>query len=143
MLPGEFVGTMIKSKTTTGGTGVMHSVATKFSDGVEFNVLETEIIGKLPDESAVELMLERFNELGATVTKVDLIFADQPAVRMRVKAQGVVAEMIHLSSSNSFYMLSVQARPSQPDNRKLEADIERFFLSFKLLNNEERSTPQP
>jgi hypothetical protein len=137
MLPGLFIDTMIKSKTLTGGTGVMHTVMTKSAEGVEFNVLQTEIIGELPEESAVDLILERFKELGATVTKVDMIFADQPAVRMRVKAQGVAAEFIHLSSSNSFYMLAIQSRPPQPDNPKLEADTERFFLSFKILNGGE------
>jgi len=137
MLPGQFADTMVKSKTPTGGTGVMHTVAAKSSYGVEFTVLQTEIIGHPPGESAVNLMLERFKELGATVTKVDMVFADQPAVRMRVKAKGVAAEFIHVTLANSHYMLAVQARPPQPDNPKLEADIERFFLSFKLLDREE------
>ena len=53
MLPGEYIDTMIKSTTTTGGTGVMHTVATKTADGVEFNVLQTEIIGERPSGSPV------------------------------------------------------------------------------------------
>lgn len=137
MVPGLFGDFMVKSKTPTGGIGVMHTVAAKNAQGVEFSVLETEIIGKLPEESAVEPMLKRFKELGATVVQTEMLFADQPAVRMHVKAKGVAAEFIHLSWANSFYMLAVQSRSTQSDNLKLEADIERFFLSFKLLGRDE------
>lgn len=137
MVPGVFGDFLVKSKTPTGGIGVMHTVAANSSYGVEFTVLQTEIIGHPPGESAVNQMLERFQGLGATVTKVDMVFANQPAVRMAVKAKGVAAEFIHLSWANSHYMLAVQARPPQPDNPTLEADIDRFFLSFKLLGRDE------
>lgn len=137
MLPGQFADTMIKAPTPKGGIGVMHTVATKSAYGVEFSVLHSEVIGELPDESPVEGMIERFKELGANLNRTDMIFAGRPAVRMRVSAKGVAAEIIHVDATNGNHMLSVQARPPQPDNPKLEADIERFFLSFKILNDKE------
>lgn len=137
MLPGQFLDSMIKMPTTKGGIGVMHTVATKSADGVEFNVLQSEIIGEMPDENPIDGIVERFKKLGATLTRTNMILADLPAVRMRVKAQGVAAEIIHVDATNGYYMLAVQARPPQPDNPRLEADIERFFKSFKILNSEE------
>jgi hypothetical protein len=115
----------------------MHAVATKTADGVEFNVLQTEIIGKRPGGSPVDLTIDRFKNPGATVTQTNLVVANQPAVRLRVKAEGVAAEFILLRSSNSDYMLAVQSRPPNLSSPRLEADIERFFESFKILDSAE------
>ncbi|MGB0582267.1 MAG: hypothetical protein ACPGVU_21440 [Limisphaerales bacterium] len=132
MLPGQFVDTMIKMPTTTGGIGVMHSVSTRNADGLEVTVLHSEVIGKLPEEGPLKGMIQRFKDLGASVNQTEMLFVNLPAVRMRVSAQGVEAEFIHVDATNGSYMLAVQARPPQPDNTSLATDTERFFLSFKI-----------
>lgn len=135
-LPGKFVDSMIKSRTTTGGTGVMHTVGTIASDGTEFNALQMEILGERPEGSAAEQMIERFKNLGVTVTEENVRVTDVPAVRLHTKGPGVAAEFLLFRSSNNDYMLAVQSRQAKVDEEKLKADADRFFQSFKIRSAE-------
>lgn len=101
MLPGQYMDSMLKMPTTKGGTGVMHTVATKSPDGIEFNVLFSEIIGEMPDEDPLDGMTDRFKQLGATMTRTNIVLAGLPAVRMKVLVQGTAAEIIHVDATTA------------------------------------------
>ena len=140
MMPGQFVDTMIKSATPTGGIGVMHSISTKTDDGIEFTVLQTEVIGERPDGSALDLMKARFEQLGATMIQESVVHGDLEGVLLSVKAKGVAAEMLLLQSANSDYMVAVQAAPEAFDDEQNRANVERFLHSFKLDAIEDQGT---
>jgi hypothetical protein len=133
-MPGQYSDSMVKSTTTTGGICVFHTVARKTADEVEFNVLQTEIIGKRPPamESPARSLGERFERLGAAVSHRRLRIRDLPADRLSIRADGVSAEMVVISTSANDYVLAVQWRPEVREVS--EGDIERFFSSFKLVS---------
>ena len=135
MLPGEYVDSMLKMPTKTGGLGVMHTVQTKTAEGVEFHVLQTEFFGGRPSGSPEESLIERFQRLGATVDQENVVLAELPALRLHVQAEGVAAEFILISSAENDYMLAVQSRPSNLGDAEHEANIERFFSSFQLTGS--------
>jgi hypothetical protein len=133
MLPGQYTDVMTKSKTTAGGTGVLHTVSTTNSSGIEFTVLQTEILGEKPGGSTtLELLTAKFESIGATMTKVDVVIADIKGVRLSVKTEGVAAEMILLSLANSDYQLAVQAAPEKLTDAENMTEFERFFESFEV-----------
>ena len=84
-----------------------------------------------------DLMIDRFKKLGAKVIQENVVHANQPAVRLHVETQGVAAEFILLSTSRNDYMLAVQSSPSNLGNATHQADIERFFASFKIPSSDQ------
>jgi hypothetical protein len=138
-LPGPFTDYMLKSTTTTGGVGVFHTVATKDASGTEFNVLQTECIGKRPPAtlSRVESLKDRFEKVGAAVEHRDFTIDGLPADRLSVCAPGVSAEMVLVSRGSSDYMISVQWRGHAAET--LDQDIERFLASFRFTAPDHRN----
>jgi hypothetical protein len=132
MLPGKFDDSLLKMATTTGGVSVFHSVATKTADGADFNAAYIEVIGVRPpeSESMVQVMVERFKNLGGTVSKRDVVLSGSPGEQLHVEAQGTTAEMVILKTPTGDYMLAVQTFGSI--GADLQKAIDRFLKSFKI-----------
>jgi hypothetical protein len=131
-LPGKFSDSMIKSRTRTGGIGVMHTIARKTNDGAEFSVLETEVIGERPkpQNDSVQQMIDGYQKKGVQVKRSETTIAGERADRLSLNAKGVSAEIVLVTIADREYMLAVQWRP--PAHQGMADDIERFFASFKV-----------
>lgn len=133
LLPGKFADLMVKSKTTTGGICVFHTVSTDPAKDVEFNALRIEIIGTRPAPSSdmISGMVKKFEQEGALVKRSTIRVAGLPAERLSASAAGVSAEFMMLSTPSDDYMLSVQSRKGISEG--LKKDIDRFFQSFRMM----------
>lgn len=131
-VPGRFTDSMVKSGTTTGGIGVLHTIVHRTADGTEFNVLETEVIGLRPQAHAdlVQQMIVGYEKKGVTVSRKEVVFEGVRADRLGLNAKGVGAEIVLVNLGDRNYMLGVQWRP--PARAGLPEDIERFFASFEV-----------
>lgn len=130
MLPGRFNDSLVKTPTSTGGLSVLHSVATKTKDGADFNAGYFEIIGPRPEGSPMDAMVNRFKELGGTVTKKNAMVAGLPAEHLLVEVQGTTAQFAILKTTDGDYLLAVQT--TGPISESLQKDIDRFVQSLKI-----------
>jgi hypothetical protein len=140
-VPGKFSDSMVKSRTTTGGIGVMHTIARKTADGTEFSVLETEAIGERPPAAGdfVQRMIDEYRKKGAQVKRSETTLAGVRADRLSVEAKGVGGEIVLVTVADRDYMLGVQWRP--PARAGLSDDVERFFKSFEVKRKPEPTKP--
>lgn len=130
MLPGKYNDSLLKIPMSTGGLGVMHSVVTKAKDGADFNATYAEMIGPRPEGSPVDAMVNRFKELGGTITKKTITLAGLPAEHFHVEAQGTTAEFAILKTVTGDYLLAAQT--AGPITASLRKDIDRFVQSLKI-----------
>lgn len=131
-VPGKFSDSMVKTRTATGGVGVLHTIARKTTNGTEFSVLETEVIGDRQPARAddVQRMIDGYEKKGAKVKRTEITLAGVPADRLSLEAKGQSAEIVLVTIADRGYMLGVQWRPPAPAG--LPDDIERFFASFEV-----------
>jgi hypothetical protein len=110
----------------------MHTIARKTADGIEFNVLETEVIGirQQDHRELVQQMIAGYEKKGVAVNRRETMLAGVRADRLSLEARGVGGEIVLLSVADRNYMLGVQWRP--PARAGLSDDIERFFESFAV-----------
>lgn len=134
-VPGKFSDLMVKSRTKTGGVGVLHTIARKTADGTEFSVLETEVIGERPPARADEVqgMIDAYEKKGAKVKRKEITLAGVRGDRLSLEAKGMSAEIVLVNIADRGYMLGAQWRPPAPTG--LLDDIERFFASFEVKQN--------